>query len=120
MLLGRGAGGYVFVAVPGVLCVHILGMAIALQLEMGGDGDSLPAPAIHVQGEEIRDCLPVVLRAVEMPVEGKAGGRAVRQQVEVVGVGRLAVVLEKFRGEGGLIAEYVHSVIASCKKCLRM
>ena len=96
--------------VPGVLHVHILGPPIALELDVGGHGDNVPPPAVHVRSEKSGDGPLDILRVVKEPVpaEGEPGG-PLRKDVHMVGVGRLAVVLEKFRGFCQRVVEFLHT-----------
>ena len=103
-------GLHILQAVPGVLGVHVLGAAVALHLHMGRHGDDVPAPAVRVRGEEAGDGPLIIFRVVEepVPVEGKPGG-PLREDIAVVGVGRFPAVLEKFRGFGQRIVEFLHT-----------
>ena len=86
-------------------------MSVAVELGVGGDGEGVPAPAVHTGGEEAGDGPGEVLRVVEIPipVEGEAGGRAVRQGVKMVGVGRFPVVLKELRGLGQFVVKFFHT-----------
>ena len=97
-------------AVPGVLDVDVLGRAVTLHLDVGGDGDGGPAPAVHLRGEKVRDRPGVVLRVVEVPeaVEAQPRRRPVRQGIPVVGVGRQSVLLKELRLLGGLVVKSTH------------
>ena len=101
----------VLAAIPGVLDVGVLGASVAVELGMGGDGELVPAPAVHTGGEEVGNGPGEVLRIVEIPVpvEGEAGGGAVRQGIKMVGVGRFPAVLEELRGFGQFILKLFHT-----------